>query len=324
MYFGLAGAFLFILVQLVLIVDFAHSWAEHWQENYRSSSNQNWFWTLLLTTFIFYILVIVAIALCYSYYTGEHIGDCKLHEFFITFNLILCVILSVTSVLPIVQEHQPNSGLLQASFVSLYIIYLTWSAMTNQPDPHCKASLSELIFKKSDNVVDSDVFDGNSTIDATSPVENYPDGHRPSMDTASIFGLVIWFFCVLYSSIRSSSITQTARLTMSDRVNLTEAEMSDYDTETGSRARNTGNDDEQDGVKYSWSMFHALFGLATLFIMMTLTNWYSPGKMTVSIDTISANMSAVWVKVISAWLCFVIYMWTLVAPVVFQDRDFTI
>jgi hypothetical protein len=39
---------------------------------------------------------------------------------------------------------------------------------------------------------------------------------------------------------------------MSDRVNLTEAEMSDYDTETGSRARNTGNDDEQDGVKYSW------------------------------------------------------------------------
>ena len=57
-------------------------------------------------------------------------------------------------------------------------------------------------------------------------------------------------------------------------------------------------------------MFHALFGLATLFIMMTLTNWYSPGKMTVSIETISANMSAVWVKIISAWLCFGIYMWT--------------
>jgi hypothetical protein len=267
--------------------------------------------------------VIVAIALCYSYYTGEHIGDCKLHEFFITFNMILCVILSVTSVLPIVQEHQPNSGLLQASFVSLYIIYLTWSAMTNQPDPHCKASLSDLIFRKGpEAVVVSDASDGNSTIDAS--VEGYPDGHRPSMDTASIFGLVIWFFCVLYSSIRSSSITQTARLTMNDRVNLTEAEMSEFDSEAGTRRSNSGNDDEQDGVKYSWSMFHALFGLATLFIMMTLTNWYSPGKMTVSIETISANMSAVWVKIISAWLCFVIYMWTLVAPAMFPDRDFTI
>jgi hypothetical protein len=59
------------------------------------------------------VLAIVAIGLCYAYYTGVHVGDCKLHEFFITFNLILCVILSVTSVLPGVQEHQPNSGLLQ-------------------------------------------------------------------------------------------------------------------------------------------------------------------------------------------------------------------
>ena len=58
--------------------------------------------------------------------------------------MILCVILSVTSVLPVIQEHQPNSGLLQASFVSLYIIYLTWSAMSNQPDKACKPDFSSL------------------------------------------------------------------------------------------------------------------------------------------------------------------------------------
>ena len=34
---------------------------------------------------------------------------------------------------------------------------------------------------------------------------------RPAMDTASIIGLVIWFACVLYSSIRSSSNAQAAR-----------------------------------------------------------------------------------------------------------------
>ena len=59
--------------------------------------------------------------------------------------MILCVIASATSVLPIIQEHQPNSGLLQSSFVSLYIIYLTWSAMANTPNPNCKLDLAEKV-----------------------------------------------------------------------------------------------------------------------------------------------------------------------------------
>ena len=48
-------------------------------------------------------------------------------------------------------------------------------------------------------------------------------------------------------------------------------------------------------MSYNWSLFHAMFALSTLYMMMTLTNWYSPGK-DVSIESISANMSAVWVK----------------------------
>jgi len=313
MWFGMIGGLAFILVQLVLIVDFAHTWAETWQEKYRSSADQNWFWALLTATVFFYVTCLVCIGLSFGYYTGVHTGDCRLHEFFISFNMILCVILSVTSVLPVIQEHQPNSGLLQASFVSLYIIYLTWSAMSNQPDKACKPDFSSLFGGSTNNI----------TITTSQDVKavHIPE-QRPSMDTASIIGLIIWFACVLYSSIRSSSNAQAARLTMSDRVTLTEAEM----TETGStsQSNNDGShDDEREGVTYNWSLFHVMFGLSTLYVMMTLTNWYSPGAEK-GIESISSNMAAVWVKAISAWLCFGIYMWTLIAPVVLPDRDFSI
>jgi hypothetical protein len=79
----------------------------------------------------------VAVALCYSYYTGNHIGECKLHEFFISFNLILCIIVSVTSVLPAVQEHQPNSGLLQVLLSGYRKLQIT-----GQPTSHAMGKRS--------------------------------------------------------------------------------------------------------------------------------------------------------------------------------------
>merc|ERR1719327_972053 len=149
MYFGMVGGFMFIIIQLVLIIDFAPSWAESWQDNHCNDNSQYWFYALLSVTGIFYLATLIGIILAYSYYTGNAVGQCKLHEFFITFNMILCVIASATSVLPIIQEHQPNSGLLQSSFVSLYIIYLTWSAIANQPDPNCKLDLAKKVFGNS-------------------------------------------------------------------------------------------------------------------------------------------------------------------------------
>jgi len=308
MYFGLIGGMLFIIIQLVLIIDFAHSWAESWQSEYESSQDQRWFYALLTFTGLFYCAALIAVILEFTYYTGVAHGQCRLHEFFISFNTLLCLALSVTSVLPIVQEHQPASGLLQSSFVSLYIMYLTWSAMSNQPDVNCKPDLANLVLH------------GNATHGVIA-TNDQSTGGTPSLDTSSIIGLIVWFSCVLYSSIRSSSKDSAARLTMSDTIHLTDPESSSVaDGEQGNNS--SGNSDEHDGVTYSWSLFHVMFALATLYVMMTLTNWYSPGD-DVTIQSISANMSAVWVKIISSWFCFVIYMWTLVAPVVLQDRDFS-
>ena len=64
-------------------------------------------------------------------------------------------------------------------------------------------------------------------------------------------------------------------------------------------------DNEDDSVAYSWSFFHIMFGLATLYVMMTLTNWFTPNS---DLSTLSSNIAAVWVKVgISGFIYPLIY-----------------
>lgn len=125
--------------------------------------------------------------------------------------------------MPKVQEHQPRSGLLQASVVSLYTLYLTWSAMSNQPGKfYSKVFRSNSLSYNINAKVFSLPFpDTNckpnfsSVINGGSPSD---PGQKPTFDAESIVGLIIWFCCVLYSSIRTASNGQTERLIGSDKV----------------------------------------------------------------------------------------------------------
>jgi hypothetical protein len=69
MYFGLVGGFLFIMIQLILIVDFAHSWAESWVEKFEETDSKAWYAGLLSFTFLHYVLALVGVVLFYIYYT---------------------------------------------------------------------------------------------------------------------------------------------------------------------------------------------------------------------------------------------------------------
>ncbi|XP_033312353.1 serine incorporator 1 isoform X4 [Bombus bifarius] len=293
MYFGMIGGLLFIIIQLILIVDFAHTWADNWVGNYEDTESKGWYAALLGATLFNYAVSITGIVLLFIYFT--HADSCDLNKFFISFNLILCVIASIISTLSTVQEHNPRSGLLQSSIVSLYVVYLTWSGISNSPDRECNPGFLGLI-------------SGNDA-DAK---------NRVAFDKESIIGLIIWFSCVLYSSLRTAS--KSSKITMSENILIQDngAEGRNPDSETGNEAKVWDN--EEDAVAYNWSFFHLMFALATLYVMMTLTNWYQPNS---NLDTLNSNTASMWVKIISSWMCLTLYIWSLIAPAVLTNRDFS-
>jgi len=291
MVIGSICGFVFILIQLVLLIDFAHSWNESWVEKGEDGSKKH-YCGLVFFTATFYIISVVAIILLYVYYASK--PSCNLNIFFITFNLILCIIVSIISVLPVVQNYHSTSGLLQSSFVTLYVIFLTWSAITSEkPDPVCNPSWYGLITNQNTTVTSETTGNG-------------------SVGVSSIVALVIFFGLIIYSALTSSTKSSSGKL-----LGISGNE------ETGSAIPQSEGgktyDDEEEGVAYNYSLFHFMFFLASFYVMMTLTNWFKPNN---DAENFRQSDAAVWVKISSSWTCLALYFWSVIAPCVFRNRDF--
>ncbi|XP_066243810.1 serine incorporator 3 isoform X1 [Saccopteryx leptura] len=310
---GMLGAFCFILIQLVLLVDMAHSRNESLVNRMEEGNARRWYAVLLSVTSIFYTLSIIFVGVLYAKYTKP--DGCTENKFFISINLILCVVVSIISIHPKIQEHHPHSGLLQSSVITLYTIYLTWSAMTNEPDRACNPTLWSII----SHIMAPTLAPGNSTAPAPTTAAPSQSGHF--LDIETFVGLVIFFLCLLHSSFRTSTNSQVSKLTLSgsESVILRDtATNGGSDEEDGQPRRAVDN--EKEGVQYNYSVFHLMLCLASLYIMMTVTGWYSPDA---EFQNVTSKWPAVWVKMSSSWVCLLLYVWTLVAPLVFTNRDFS-
>lgn len=306
--FGLSASIIFIVVQIVILVDFAHGWAENWIGRAEENDNKWWYVLMLIFSAVFYIGSLVAIILLYVFFTT--LESCSLNKFFISSTLILSVVVSIVAILPWIQKVQPKSGLLQASIVTAYCTYLTWSAVSTEPYGIGR---------------DCEIF--NTTLAV------YGHSH-PSSLAASIVGIIVLFITVGYICFSLSSTRQLRKLRGGKKddneqsllghenvyLNEEEEEEPAEDDDKG-RFRMRHVDDEKNRVTYSYSFFHFLMMLAILYFMMQLTNWGNPTE--ANTEAFQHTWASTWVKMSTSWVCFGVYLWTLLAPLVLGNcRDF--
>jgi hypothetical protein len=90
---------------------------------------------------------------------------------------------------------------------------------------------------------------------------------------------------------------------------------SDDESDDGANVK----DDERGGTQYNYSLFHIIFLLATCWVATLLTQNMDPDA-DGDFAPVGRTYWASWVKIISAWVCYAIYLWSLVAPLALPDR----
>jgi len=60
---------------------------------------------------------------------------------------------------------------------------------------------------------------------------------------------------------------------------------------------------------------------------MLMSDWQTVAATTTSNGvahiTVDSGIGAVWVKIVSSWIAVGLYIWTLIGPVLFPDRDWS-
>lgn len=293
------GASLFIVLQNVILIDMAYNWNDAWVINADTAERENgvgagnkWLTAILGVAVFMFCFSITSIGLMYHYY-----GGCDVNEAFISITLIMIV--TITGV----QLSGEDGSLLTSAVISGYAAYLAFTAMSKNPDDDCNPRLGE------NNALGIFIGVGFTLVSLTWAGFSLTAEKRLSPSGASITDSLL-------EHDNENGTTSTAQSRVVGGV-VTGAD----DASESQRGVRVDNVTEETDYATHWKL-NIVLVLVVCWFSVSLTGWgtvESSGN-AANPDTGKVSM---WMIIVSQWVTLGIYLWTLLAPRLFPDRDFS-
>lgn len=218
------------------------------------------------------------------------------------------------------QESNPRAGLAQAAMVTIYCTYLTMSAVSMEPDDNQCNPLLRANGTRTASVVLGAIVTMLTIAYTTTraATQGFAMGSSAAQNNyASLsqdepeHGLVVQQPGLTRREMRAEALRAAV-----NSGSLPASALDDDDDESDD---GNSKDDERNSTQYTYSLFHFIFLLATMWVATLLTQNLDIEAQD-DLAPVGRTYWASWVKIISAWVCYAIYLSTLVAPVLLPDR----
>ena len=297
LYTSRVGAAIFLVIQQIILIDIAYNWNEDWvgraeqSDRFDYGSGSIWLKAIVATCVAFYIASFGGIYLLY-----QNFGACSENVWIISLTLV--GILALTGI----QLSGEEGSLLTSSVMSSYVVYLAYSMVSKNPRSVCNFQLGSNDF-------------WGITVGLT-------------FTAVSLAWIGLSWTAEDRLNVEQA---QTARAVNSNRpasssaIDLDTPFLDPEDQPTGGFVAESDNDRPSDNVGEDVWKLNVVLVLICCFVAMILTGWGTIGDLDENENAANPTVGRVNMTVIglSQWLAIGLYLWTLVAPKMFPDREFS-
>ena len=355
-WFSRIVSFLFLITQIVILIDFAYTWNNKWvnranELELENRSGKPYLCGLLSISAAFYLISFTSMVFMYLYFS-----HCALLNSFISITLVGSLIFTY------LQLFNDNEGsLLSSSIVTLYCTWLCISAITSYVDDpdtpeNQKCNIINNNLDNKSSIIMGGIIAGlslawtsfnsfqsfsenkkeesatNQYILETEENNKDDDDNNDKDKEEDTIGTIDTIDTTdTTDTIDTTDITVTLVPDKTDDIDKTQPTENKFKSIDTDLERNMGihlvdkiQSDTDPIVNEQYYLFHIIMMIASIYMAMLLTDWGTKkgdneGTTTINI---TGGTTGMWVKITSQWITIVLYSWTLIARRCMPNRFF--